>query len=228
MEIFDLTLHRLGGTEHVRFVVERLVIAGWAGRSEADVRHHIEELQAIGVSPPTETPLFYLVAKDILTSAERIEVVGPDTSGEAECVLFVGPDDIYVAVGSDHTDRKLEAVSVSQSKQICAKPVSVDAWPLSELEGHWDDLRLESRVGASFAVTYQAGPVSGLRNPRELLDIFAARGGGVNPGMVMFCGTLPVIGGIRFGEALQLSLVDPVLGRVLRHSYSITEMPIVG
>ena len=35
---------------------ERLVVAGWAGRDEAGVRHHIAELAALGVRPPREVP----------------------------------------------------------------------------------------------------------------------------------------------------------------------------
>jgi hypothetical protein len=163
-----------------------------------------------------------------LTSQDTIEVVGPNTSGEVECVLFVAADELYVAVGSDHTDRKLEAISVSQSKQICAKPVSVDAWPMSELDDHWDTLLLESRIGADLDVAYQSGMVSGLRNPQELLEIFRDRGGEVAPGMVMFCGTLPVIGGIQYAQSMQVTLNDPVLGRDLRHRYRTHAMPIIG
>ncbi|HAE46143.1 MAG TPA: DUF2848 domain-containing protein, partial [Tistrella mobilis] len=43
----------------------------------------------------------------MLTQDETIEVLGPDSSGEAEAVL-VGDTDgtIWVTVGSDHTDRR--------------------------------------------------------------------------------------------------------------------------
>ena len=37
----------------------------------------------------------------------------------------------YVGIGSDHTDRVLEAVSIRKSKQVCAKPISKELWPLS-------------------------------------------------------------------------------------------------
>jgi hypothetical protein len=119
-------------------------------------------------------------------------------------------------------------VSVSQSKQICAKPVSVDAWCMSEVIDHWDELHLESRIGAGFSTQYQSGAVSGLRNPNELLRIYRSRGGEISRGTVLFCGTLPVIGGIRYSEALQLKLVDPILGREIEHSYRTTVLPILG
>ncbi len=226
--IYRIRVHTLNGVSFKEFCLQRLVIAGWTGRNESAVRAHIQELEAIGVRAPIDTPSYYPVTRDALTSAEAIEVVGSDTSGEVECVIFIDDDDMYVTVGSDHTDRKLEAISVSQSKQICGKPVSMDAWPMSELRDHWDQLRLESWTGKEFDLSYQRGAVSGLRNPEDLLHIYQSRGGQIDPGTVMFCGTLPVIGEIRYGEALQLRLVDPVLGREIRHCYQTTILPIMG
>ncbi|MFL5183218.1 MAG: DUF2848 family protein, partial [Microvirga sp.] len=37
--------------------IDTLVIAGWAGRDEAALRHHIEELAAIGVPRPSAVPV---------------------------------------------------------------------------------------------------------------------------------------------------------------------------
>ena len=45
-------------------------------------------------------------------------------------------------------------------------------------------------------VTYQEGPLSMMRTPADLI----ARAGGLaafTPGTIMFCGTIPAIGGIR-------------------------------
>ncbi|MEL6483080.1 MAG: DUF2848 family protein, partial [Pseudomonadota bacterium] len=39
----------------------RCLVAGWTGRDPAKVAHHIEELAAIGVAPPSTTPLYYRV-----------------------------------------------------------------------------------------------------------------------------------------------------------------------
>ena len=33
--------------------IDQLVIAGWTGRDVAALNHHIEELKAIGVQPPS-------------------------------------------------------------------------------------------------------------------------------------------------------------------------------
>ena len=44
----------------------------------------------------------------------------------------------------------------------------------------------------------------------------------------MFSGTLPAIGGLRPAQRFAFELEDPVLGRRLRHEYSIHTLPIVG
>lgn len=69
------------------------------------MRKHIEELQAIGVKPPSTVPAFYPVAASLLTTRTDIDVVGPETSGEVEFVPIRTANGILVTVGSDHTDR---------------------------------------------------------------------------------------------------------------------------
>ena len=40
--------------EKVAVDIDDLVIAGWTGRDVAALNHHIEELKAIGVQPPSQ------------------------------------------------------------------------------------------------------------------------------------------------------------------------------
>jgi hypothetical protein len=221
-----LTFNR-AGAEPIALTVDTLVIAGWAGRDEAAIAHHIEELAAIGVPPPSSVPVFYRVSAATLTQDERLEVLGPDSSGEVEPVLVSCPDGLWVGVGSDHTDRKAETVGIALSKQMCGKPVSRDLWRLEEVEAHWDSLML--RTFATIRgerVLYQEGPLSSLRPPRDLL---ARRPGGpgLPAGTVMFGGTLAAIGGIRPAERFEMELHDPVLGRTIRHGYRIETLPVV-
>src|SRR5690625_6781391 len=68
--------------------VEELVIAGWAARDQASVEAHIKELEELGVKRPSSVPLFYRVSADRLTIAERLQVLGGDSSGEIEAVLI--------------------------------------------------------------------------------------------------------------------------------------------
>src|SRR5215210_4414268 len=78
--------HAKAGTDRVEFVPENLIDAGWTGRDEKALRHHIEELAAIGVPRPSSVPVFYRTSVNGLTQAARVEVLGPDTSGEVEPV----------------------------------------------------------------------------------------------------------------------------------------------
>lgn len=204
-----------------------LVIAGWTGRDRDAVEHHIAELEALGVSRPREVPMFYRVSASLLTSEPAIEVVGGDSSGEAEFVLVSLEDGLYVGVGSDHTDRKVEAYGVTVSKQVCAKPVGRELWRLDEVEAHWDRLQLRSFVTrGGERIAYQEGPVTRMLSPRDLLARFPDTPGRLPPGTAMFCGTLPVIGTLAGGEAFEVELVDPVLGRSLRHRYDVRELAI--
>ena len=201
--------------------VEQLVIAGWTGRDEAALRKHIRELEEIGVKPPKTTPIFYRVAASLFTHQDEIQVSGPDTSGEVEFVLLKTENELRVAVGSDHTDRKAETIGVSLSKQLCAKPVSRESWCYDEVKPHWERLVLRAWADGEL---YQEGPVTAMRSPEDLLQRF----GGLKSGWAMFCGTLAAKDGIRPAARFSMELEDPVLKRKLRHEYAITVLPVEG
>src|SRR5215471_13112041 len=133
-----------GGAGRVETAIHTLVVAGWTGRDEAALRHHIEELAAIGVPRPSSVPVFYRISVSNLTQADSIEVLGSDTSGEAEPVLVSLPDGLWVGLGSDHTDRKAETSGIALSKQLCAKIVGRMLWRVDEIAEHWDRLMLRS------------------------------------------------------------------------------------
>jgi len=199
--------------------VRELVIAGWTGRDEAALQKHIRELEEIGVKPPRTTPIFYRVAASLFVHAQEIQVSGPDTSGEVEFVLIQG-DELRIAVGSDHTDRKAETIGVSLSKQLCEKPVSRESWRYDEVKPHWEKLVLRSWADGEL---YQDGPVTAMRSPEDLMGRHP-----LPPGWAMFCGTLAAKGGIRPAKRFTMELEDPVLRRKLRHEYAINVLPVEG
>ncbi|MFN2361547.1 MAG: DUF2848 domain-containing protein [Marinobacter sp.] len=208
--------------------VYQLVIAGWAGRVQSAIDEHIEELKEIGVTPPSNTPLFYRVAADQLTIAPDIQVLGEASSGEVEVVLIGTHQGTLVGIGSDHTDREAEAWSVAHSKQVCAKPVSFQLWRLDSVIDHWDELQMASyaTIDGEEAL-YQEGPVTGLLHPAELLRRFGLDNAELAPGQAMLCGTLPVIGELRPAQAFRMVLKDPVTGRELQHRYEIQTLPVI-
>jgi hypothetical protein len=201
--------------------IRQLVIAGWTGRDKAAVEHHIAELEAIGVRRPRTTPCFYRLGANLLTSAAEVEVVGDDSSGEVEFVLIAGADGLYVGVGSDHTDRKVEAYGVTVSKQMCPKPVSAELWRMADVQPHWDQLRLSSHVTrGGERLLYQEGPVSKMLSPLDLIARFPDSPGKLPEGTAMYCGTLAVQGTMGGGELFEIELHDPVLKRSLKHRYA--------
>jgi hypothetical protein len=208
--------------------IRRLIIAGWTGRDAAAVEKHIRELEAIGVPRPKRTPIFYRGAASLLTTSDTIEVLGDASSGEVECVVYALDDGLWVGLGSDHTDRKAETVGVSLSKQMCAKPVSGRIWRHADLAPHWDKLILRSFVRvAGERRLYQEGAVAGMRPPPELIGLYTD-GGTLPQGSAMFCGTLAVHGGIAAADIFEMELEDPVLRRIIRHSYTIETLPVEG
>lgn len=65
-------------------------------------------------------------------------------AGEVEYIIITQGDEIYIGLGSDHTDRKLESASVPKAKQVCPKPIGHDIWKYSDLKDHWDSIKLNS------------------------------------------------------------------------------------
>jgi len=227
MATLEFEGHAKGAVEKVSVDIRDLVIAGWTGRDVAALNHHIEELKAIGVQPPSSVPIYYRAAAQMLTQADSIQVLGDESSGEVEPVLIGAADRLWVTVGADHTDRKVESYGIAVSKQMCAKPVGRTAWRFEEVEPHWDRLMLRSfiREGGK-RVLYQEGPLARIRDPREL--ILGWKGEKRLPkGVAMFCGTMPAIGAIRPSARFEMELDDPVLGRKISHAYEIEALPVI-
>jgi len=221
------TLHfQVAGGGELALDIQRLIVAGWTGRDLEAVQHHIEELQAIGVKPPASVPTFYPLAASLLTTADVIEVPRDDSSGEIEVVLLQADDGLYVGVGSDHTDRKVEAYDVTVSKQMCDKPVGKQVWRFEEVADHWDSLEMRCwRVRDGERALYQEGKVTRLLDPRELIQRLTGESS-LPSGTAMFCGTQAVIGELGHGEAFEVELHDPVRNRTLRHAYRVESLAV--
>lgn len=226
-----------GGLSTCALPVEasRLIIAGWTGRDRAAIDHHIEELKAIGVAAPSQVPLYYRASAPLLTQAARVEVLGADSSGEAEPVLFFAEGEWWLTVGSDHTDRTVETYGVAVSKQMCPKPIARSAWRWAEVAGHQDELQLHSRILENGQwVPYQAGALTRIQPLAALLagSPIAVADSAETHGAFMFCGTLPAIANaegkaIRPAAAMEIELFDPRLSRRIVHRYEVQTLAIV-
>jgi hypothetical protein len=172
--------------------------------------------------------MFYRVAASLVTQSPDVQVMGRDATGEAEVVLFRHEGQDWVTIGSDHTDRKAEAIGVTLSKQMCAKPLAKTAWPLAECQEHWDQLILRSWIEVDGKPhLYQEGPVSSMRLPWELVTLYFEEEVPRQDTM-MFCGTLPVHGSIRWSDSFSAELYDPQLQRSLNLRYRLESLPVAG
>jgi hypothetical protein len=208
--------------------IRHAVIAGWTGRDLPALEKHIRELEALGVARPATVPIFYRVAASRLTTAAAIEVAGGDSSGEVEFFVLRHGGKLYLGVGSDHTDRKVESYNVTVSKQMCEKPVAPELWAFDDVAGHWDSLILRSwACGADERTLYQEGSVTAMRPPAELIALHAGAAG-LADGTLMFCGTLAAKGGIRPAPRFEFELEDPVRGLRIAHGYDVVALPVLG
>lgn len=213
--------------QRLRVPISAVVIAGWTGRDPAAVEHHIAELEALGVKRPSSVPMFYPVATARLTTNDTIEALGTDSSGEVEFVLLQHQQQLWVSVGSDHTDRRVETYDVSVSKQMCDKPVAQTWWALEDVRAHWDRLVLRSYIGAGSERTlYQEGSVTSMLGPADLIARYREAGGTMMEGTVMFCGTLSARGGVRPSPHFSFEIDDSVVGRKISHEYSVSCLPL--
>jgi hypothetical protein len=219
------TRHSRDKTDRVTLEPAALIVAGWTGLDEAALRHHIEELAAIGVPRPSSVPVFYRNAVSNVVQTGRLEVLGPDTSGEVEPVIVVLSDGLWIGLGSDHTDRKAETMGIALSKQLCGKVIGNELWRFDEIAEHWDAIviRAFATIGGKRTL-YQEGPLAAMRRPEDLI---ARYGTALAPDTIMFCGTLGAQGGIRPAERFEMELDDPLLRRRMTHAYDVVDLPVI-
>jgi hypothetical protein len=209
--------------------VRQVILAGWTGRDRVAQEKHMAELELLGVRRPPTTPVYYRVSSSRLTTADSIDVTGTDSSGEVEFVMLQTGGSLWIGVGSDHTDRKVETYNITVSKQMCDKPVAPEVWLFDELKEHWDSLVLRSwAVNDGNRRLYQEGNVSAMLHPRDLISGYARGGSSLDEGTAMFGGTLAAIAGIQPANRFEFELEDPVLKRRLVHGYDIRSLPIAG
>jgi hypothetical protein len=225
MKALNLTLKEKGGTRPLSFSVRRMVNAGFVGRDREVVRRHIEELKKEGIPAPEEVPTLYPVASYLITIGGVLEVVDESTSGEAEFVLLLADGKTYVAAGSDHTDRNLEASSIIKAKQICPNVLSSVVWPYEEVKEVWDELVLRSWVEkGGHRILYQETKLTSIMSAEDILFFVRSKlKDGNLEGMVIYSGTVPALGGeVIYGEGFEVELHNPRANDSLRCKYKVT------
>ncbi|MDR1934394.1 MAG: DUF2848 domain-containing protein [Candidatus Accumulibacter sp.] len=209
------------GRKRLSFEVKRLIVVGFAGRDVEKTMEHIRELEAEGIKCPKEVPVVYECSPALLTQAPATEVVAGASSGEVEYLVLKHAGKTYIGLGSDHTDRALEAVSIHKSKQLCAKPIAREVWDYEEIAAHFASIRLvASQTVKGEALDYQAGATADLlpletilaKVQREIPDL---------EDCVVYTGTVPLKQGFKFGERFSCALIDEAMGRRIDLVYDI-------
>ncbi len=222
----SFTVCTLGGAYKEDIEISEVIAAGWVGRRKEDLEKHIDEMQALGISRPDTVPVFNRVANSRLTQREAIEVLGNHSSGEVEFVLIRAKDNLYVGVGSDHSDSRIETFCMAAAKQVYDKSIAPVLWRYDDLVFHWDKLILRSYITVdNVRHLYQEGRVDAILHPETLINSYAAPDGKLSEGAVLYGGTFSTQEGVRSGSRFEYELEDPVLNRVIRHQYCVYELP---
>jgi 2-keto-4-pentenoate hydratase/2-oxohepta-3-ene-1,7-dioic acid hydratase in catechol pathway len=219
-----ITFHIEGKEKSVE--VTKAYCIGYSGRNQEKVMEHIKELEEIGVPEPEEIPALYPVRLSTLTQGPAIEVLGEQTGGEAEIVLIFGEtsDDVWLTVGSDHTDRGLETVDINKSKQVCDKPFAEKAWLFQDVIDHWDQLILSSFVRINNEwVPYQEQTVQSILHPENILDFLSKKNIELTKS-IFFTGTVPLKDGFKYGDKFSMKLIDPVRNDEITWEYGILHL----
>lgn len=224
--VADLTLVVEGLSEKrgIHLSVKKLILCTYSGRNIEIVKKHIKEAGQEGIPPPAEIPQFYFLTPNILTTDNIINCDSTNTSGEIEYVIILHGNEIYIGVGSDHTDRMLETKNVEESKEACPKPISKEVWAYRDVKDHWDEciLRCEVAENNSWRV-YQEGKVELLLSVEDILSKLSNKyqiSG--EEDIVIFSGTIPTVAGkIEYLPKYKMGLVDPILDRKLELKYTL-------
>lgn len=215
-------LKKLQGNEELNLTFDELLVIGYAGRNIEKTMEHIKELEEqLGVPAPKQIPTIFECSHEILTQEKDIKFIGNKTSGEVEYIIVLVDGKPYIGLGSDHTDRELESVSVLKSKQVCPKPISTDLWDYDEVKDHWDQIKLVSyQTINDEIIQYQDGSLADILPVEKILSELSERVGEIR-NSIIYSGTVPLKNGFKYGNKFRCEMVDNVLSRKLELEYNI-------
>lgn len=222
MSNMTFKLHKNGTVQDLPVEFDSLFAIGYAGRNLEKTMEHIKELEEqLGVPAPKKIPTIFQMSNQNLTQDEDLFFVGGDSCGEVEYIIITQGEKLYIGLGSDHTDRKLEAASVPKAKQVAVKPIAVDVWEYEDMKDHWDGILLKSyQTVDGEEIQYQDGSLADILPVDFLLKELNERIGDVSHA-VIFSGTVPLMNGFKYGDTFRMEMIDTVLDRKIEHKYNV-------
>lgn len=215
---------RDGSTRTETLRIKRMYNFGSATRDPDTAVAHQEEVAKSGIHIAFDVPAprCYPIALHALSTDDELLVQTDRTSGEVEIVIHVG-DEIRVGVGSDHTDRALETVTIPGSKQACANHLAPVFWSYAEMRETWDACVLRSWVDGRL---YQEVGVDAFLKPEDLLALLRERVNGVpEKDFIVYCGTIVSVDkALGFGSEWRYAIEDPTDHRQIEATYRVTDI----
>lgn len=225
MTTFELTVEEAGGrNQRLSFTPERVYNLGSATVEASSAVAHQKEVADVGVQIAFDIPAprVYPMSPSSVTTDTMIGAHHDRTSGEAEIVLLVDDDELFVGIGSDHTDRELERLSIIWSKQYSPSVLGRRVWRWRDLERHWDDLVVESAVDGA---PYQSSKASVFLRPSTILERLSERVVQLPSSYMVYCGTYTSIENtIRFGRRWSATLRNTSDGGQLTVTYRVVNL----
>lgn len=225
--LFNFQLFKPDETsEKIQVGIEYCIVTDWARRDTGSAERSYERSE-LRLAQSLQQPKFYPVANNQLNQSERVQVVGKQSTGAAEVLLFKHNHELLVSLVSDHTDRGLEVHNSALSKQVCVKPMARSAWRYEDVADHWDELELRAwLVREGHPELYQEGTLEMLIPPLELIKLHFGTEDLPN-GTALTCGTVTTVGKIRSAPTFVMELTDPHHELNLRHEYFVETLPLV-
>ena len=218
-------LEKNGREEIIDFIPSHIINAGYTGRDQAAVQAHVDELKEKGVPAPEKTPVYFTKFADRITQDEIFEVLDEkDHSGEVEFALFFYGGNVYVGVGSDHTDRALEIVDIPKAKQVYPNTISKELWRLDDVIDHWDDIIIRSFIKVDGAKRlFQEAKLTAMLDAAELITRTKAllADPEKTDGLVIYSGTVASLFNAEYSPYFESELEDPIFNRRLCNVYKL-------
>ena len=117
--------HIDGNIKEQSLHIARMYNFGSATRDPQSAVAHQEEVAKSGIHIAVDVPAprIYPIGLHALDTSDSVFVQSTQTSGEVEIVIYVG-DQIYIGVGSDHTDLSLIHIPSPRDRQKSRMPSS--------------------------------------------------------------------------------------------------------